>query len=134
MGKATKRRTGKVYPAITMSNNITVMSWQVCVAPNHVFVQEQHQSALVEAFRKAYDSFWPNGPLDSSSEMARVVNVGHYNHNKDLLSKTKGKVAFGGQAGQGLRIEPAIVTDVTVENEPLMDKSVKLVFFQAPSS
>ncbi|KAG1762079.1 Aldehyde/histidinol dehydrogenase [Suillus occidentalis] len=96
---------------------------QVCVAPNHVFVQEQHQSALVEAFRKAYDLFWPNGPLDSSSEMARVVNNGHYNRNKKLLSQTSGKVAFGGQAGPGLRIEPAITTGVKM-NDPLMDTEI----------
>lgn len=133
MGKATKRRTGKVYPATTKINNITVLPWQVCVAPNHVFVQEQYQSALVKAFKKAYDSFWPNGPLDSSSEMARVVNVHHYERNKSLLSSTKGKVAFGGQAGQDLRIEPAIVTGVTMK-DPLMGESVKLVPFRTPSS
>lgn len=96
---------------------------QVCVAPNHVFVQEQYQSALVKAFKKAYDSFWPNGPLDSSSEMARVVNVHHYERNKSLLSSTKGKVAFGGQAGQDLRIEPAIVTGVTMK-DPLMGEEI----------
>ncbi|KAG1850808.1 Aldehyde/histidinol dehydrogenase [Suillus subalutaceus] len=96
---------------------------QVCVAPNHVFVQEQHQSALVEAFKKAYDSFWPKGPLDSSSEMGRVVNARHYERNKSLLSRTKGKVAFGGQAGQDLRIEPAIVTGVTLD-DPLMEEEI----------
>ncbi|KAG1770322.1 Aldehyde/histidinol dehydrogenase [Suillus placidus] len=85
---------------------------QVCVAPNHVFVQEQHQSALVEG-----------GPLDSSSEMARVVNARHYERNKSLLFRTKGKVVLGGQAGQDLRIEPAIVTGVTLD-DPLMEEEI----------
>lgn len=96
---------------------------QVCVAPNHVFVQEQYQSALVEAFRKAYDSFWPKGPLDSSSEMASVLNARHYERNKSLLSRTKGKVVIGGQAGQDLRIEPAIVTGVKLD-DPLMEEEI----------
>ncbi|KAG2104376.1 Aldehyde/histidinol dehydrogenase [Suillus discolor] len=105
------------------AGQITVLSWQVCVAPNHVFVQEQHQSALVEAFRKAYDSFWPKGPLDSSSEMACVLNARHYKRNKSLLSRTKGKVVIGGQAGQDLRIEPAIVTGVKLD-DPLMEEEI----------
>jgi aldehyde dehydrogenase (NAD+) len=133
MGKATKCRTGKVHPVSLKISKITVLSCQVCVAPNHVFVQEQHQSALVEAFKKAYDSFWPKGPLDSSSEIARLVNTRHFERNKSLLSRTKGKVAFGGQAGQDLRIEPAIVTDVTLD-DPLMEESVELVPFRVPSS
>lgn len=133
MGKATKRRTGKVFPVTSDISRITVPSWQVCVAPNHVFVQEQYQSALVEAFRKAYDSFWPKGPLDSSSEMACVLNARHYERNKSLLSRTKGKVVIGGQAGQDLRIEPAIVTGVKLD-DPLMEESVELVPFRAPSN
>lgn len=96
---------------------------QVCVAPNHVFVQEQYQSALVEAFKKAFDSFWPKGPLDSSSEMSHMVNARHYERIKSLLSQTKGKVAFGGQSGQDLRIEPAILTDVTMDDK-LMEEEI----------
>jgi acyl-CoA reductase-like NAD-dependent aldehyde dehydrogenase len=65
--------------------------------------------------------------------MARVVNDRHYERNKGLLSQTEGMVAFGGQAGQDLPIEPAIVTDVTVD-DPLVKESVKVVPFRAPSS
>ena len=87
----------------------------------------------MEAFRKAYDSFWPKGALDSSSEMACVLNARHCEHNKSLLSRTKGKVVIEGQAGQDLRIEPAIVTSVKVD-DPLMEESVELMPFRAPSS
>ena len=95
---------------------------QVCIAPNHVFVEEQYQSALVESLKKAYDSFWPKGPLDASSELAHMINVRHYERIQSLLKETNGKIEFGG-AGEGLRIEPAIVTNVKLD-DPLLKESV----------
>lgn len=65
--------------------------------------------------------------------MACVLNARHYERNKSLLSRTKGKVVIGGQAGQDLRIEPAIVTGVKLD-DPLMEESVELVPFRAPSN
>jgi len=77
---------------------------------------------LVESLKKAYDSFWPKGPLDALSELPHMINVRHYERTQSLLKETNGKIEFGG-AGEGLRIEPAIVTNVKLD-DPLLKESV----------
>ncbi|EGN94472.1 hypothetical protein SERLA73DRAFT_62345, partial [Serpula lacrymans var. lacrymans S7.3] len=98
---------------------------QVCVAPDHVYVPRKHQDALVAAFKKAYETFWPHakGALDPAAEISHMVNETHYNRIRGLLRDTNGNVAVGGSAGDNLRIEPTIVKDVDLL-DPLMEQEI----------
>ncbi|KAI9458240.1 Aldehyde/histidinol dehydrogenase [Boletus coccyginus] len=95
---------------------------QASVAPNHVFVEEQYQSVVVESLKKAYDSFWPKGPLDASSGLARLINDRHYERIKSILKGTHGKIELG-DAGKNLRIRPEIVTNVKLD-DPLLEGEI----------
>lgn len=80
-----------------------------------------HQDALVSAFQKAYDSFWPHpkGPLDEKSELAHIIHSRAQTRLLNLISGTKGTIVMGGRS-EGKRLEPTVVKDVKLD-DVLMD-------------
>jgi aldehyde dehydrogenase (NAD+) len=84
-------------------------------------VPRTHQDALVAAFQKAYDSFWPHpkGPLDEKSELAHIIYSRAQTRLQNLISDTRGTIVMGGRY-EGKRIEPTIVKDVKLD-DVLMD-------------
>ncbi|KAA1467037.1 aldehyde dehydrogenase [Dentipellis sp. KUC8613] len=85
---------------------------QVCVSPDYLLVPRGAQDALVEAFREAYDEFFPNGSIGSDS-YGRIINQRHFDRLQDLLARTKGTIAVGGKLDAAtLGIEPTVIKDV----------------------
>ena len=103
---------------------------QVCVAPDYILVPRNQQDALISAFKKAYESFWPypNGPLNDESEFANVnITPTNQDRIKNLISGTKGTVVIGGQS-KGKRVALTIIKDVK-EDDLLMEESVITSYF-----
>ncbi|KAJ7938365.1 Aldehyde/histidinol dehydrogenase [Mycena leptocephala] len=100
---------------------------QTCVAPDYILVPRTHQDAVVEAFKKAYLTFWPHpkGALDPLSEMGTIMNPHHHARLTELLGRTQGKVVHGGAAEGTKRIEPTVLTDVG-PNDALMETRSEL--------
>ncbi|KAJ6466021.1 Aldehyde/histidinol dehydrogenase [Mycena vitilis] len=98
---------------------------QLCVSPDYVLVPRAHQDAAVEAFKKAYHTLWPHpkGALDPLSEMAAILNPRHHARIMELLGRTQGKLVHGGNTEGTKRIEPAIVSDVAL-NDALMEDEI----------
>lgn len=89
---------------------------QTCTAPNHVFVPAEGQDAVVQAFVKAYDSFYPEGPAKYDS-LSRIVSDGHFNRITSVLEKTQGEIVRGGQTISSERfIAPTIVKNVKADD------------------
>lgn len=76
----------------------------------------------MEALRKVFDTFWPQGALAPDSKWGKIVNDRHADRLLKLLEDTKGEIVLGGRherLSDGVRIEPTIVVDVGV-NDALM--------------
>ncbi|KAI0328290.1 aldehyde dehydrogenase [Cubamyces sp. BRFM 1775] len=96
---------------------------QVCLAPEYILVPEHAQDALVEAIRKAYQSFFPEDPKTSAS-FGRIVTQAHAERIKKLLDQTRGTIAFGGEADVAERyIAPTLVSNVRL-NDSLMSEEI----------
>ncbi|KAJ7889922.1 Aldehyde/histidinol dehydrogenase [Mycena olivaceomarginata] len=95
---------------------------QICVAPDYILVPRAQQDAVVAAFKKAYQTFWPHpkGALDPLSEMGAILNPHHHARLTELLGRTQGTIAHGGNSEGTKRIEPTVVTDVKL-NDALME-------------
>jgi aldehyde dehydrogenase (NAD+) len=98
---------------------------QICVAPDYILVPRAQQDAVVAAFKKAYQTFWPHpkGALDPLSEMGAILNPHHHARLTELLGRTQGTIAHGGNSEGTKRIEPTVVTDVKL-NDALMEECV----------
>ncbi|KAG8899310.1 hypothetical protein FRB99_006810 [Tulasnella sp. 403] len=95
---------------------------QVCTAPNHVFIPAEKQDELVEAFKEAYTSFYPEG-AENSDSLSHLVSANAFERAKLVLEKTKGTVVCGGQLIPEKRtITPAIVKDVAPGDALLDDE------------
>ncbi|KAG8892014.1 hypothetical protein FRC00_012804, partial [Tulasnella sp. 408] len=94
---------------------------QTCTTVNHIFVPEGAQDALVEAFSKVYNEFFPEGP--ERAPISSLVTDVAFKRINGLLEKTKGQIVCGGQSDEGRRwIAPTILKnvaldDVVMENE-----------------
>ncbi|KAG0694964.1 aldehyde dehydrogenase [Suillus ampliporus] len=96
---------------------------QICVAPDFVLVQRDKQDELVKAFQKHYNSFFPEGALDSPL-FGSIVSDLHYKRLTSLLSRTKGEVVLQGRADAARRrLEPTIVKDVA-DGDSLLEEEL----------
>jgi aldehyde dehydrogenase (NAD+) len=95
------------------------------VAPDYILVPRAHQNAAIEAFKKAYRTFWPHpkGALDPLSEMGAILNPHHHTRLMELLRRTQGNIVHGGNTEGTKRIEPTLVADVGL-NDSLMEECV----------
>jgi aldehyde dehydrogenase (NAD+) len=102
---------------------IDILKTKVCVAPDYVLVPRHQQEALIAAFQKAYDSFWPHqkGPLDDKSELANVIHSKSQARLQKLIADTKGTIVVGGKS-EGKRIAPTIVKDVRIDDVLMEDE------------
>ncbi|KAG2137857.1 aldehyde dehydrogenase [Suillus bovinus] len=96
---------------------------QICVAPDYVLVQRDKQDELIKAFQKHYDSFFPEGALDSPL-FGSIVSDLHHKRLTSLLSRTKGQVVLRGRSDAARkRLEPTIVKDVA-EGDSLLEEEI----------
>ncbi|KAG8215120.1 Aldehyde/histidinol dehydrogenase [Butyriboletus roseoflavus] len=88
---------------------------QICVAPDYVLVHWTKQAELVQGFKKAYKSFFPDGAL-GDSHYGSIVNELHFDRLSSLLDRTKGEkvtdVLEGRKDAARKRIEPTLVINV----------------------
>jgi len=88
---------------------------QICVAPDYILVPWTKQDELVQGFKKAYKSFFPDGAL-GDPHYGSIVNELHFNRLCSLLDRTKGDkvtdVIEGRKDSARKRIEPTVVTNV----------------------
>ena len=97
---------------------------QLCVSPDYTLVVRSVYPEFLEALKRVYKSFWPNGALAPDTQWGRIINDQHAVRLLRLLSSTKGKIFIGGdheKLGDGTRIEPTIVTEVALD-DPLMEE------------
>ncbi|KAG1813444.1 aldehyde dehydrogenase [Suillus variegatus] len=81
------------------------------------------QDELIKAFQKHYDSFFPNGALDSPF-FGGIVSDMHHKRLISLLSRTKGEVVLKGRSDAARRrLEPTIVKNVA-EGDSLLEEEL----------
>lgn len=87
------------------------------MSPDYILVPRSQQDALVAAFKKAQDTFWPypKGALDEKSDLACVITPATLERLSNLVAGTKGKVVMGGKT-EGRRMEITIVKDVKLDD------------------
>ncbi|KAF8582940.1 aldehyde dehydrogenase [Ramaria rubella] len=96
---------------------------QICVAPDYVLVPRAHQERVVEAFKKAYRSFFPKGGLDDSSHLATIVNPMHFDRLEKLLQRCEtSKVVTGGGLQKSARLDLTILRDVALDHAVMEDE------------
>lgn len=65
---------------------------------------------------------FPGGSL-GTADLSRIINKAHHERLKSLLSRTQGKVAFGGASDEKNRMEITVVGGVSLEDS-LMEEYV----------
>lgn len=87
---------------------------QTCIAPDYILCPESFQPKLVEALKKAANDFFPpsKGGAQQSDSYARIINEGHWKRVNNLVSNTKGSIAYGGEGDEKQKLlTPTIVSD-----------------------
>ncbi len=96
-----------------------VNSGQTCVAPDYLLVQENVKDKLLSGIRDCWRQFYGDDPL-RSEQWPRMVNEKHYRRVMDLMA---GERIFCGGLGDGQRIAPTILTDVSWD-APVMREEI----------
>jgi aldehyde dehydrogenase (NAD+) len=96
-----------------------INSGQICIAPDYVLAEAPIRDKLVEAIRKAIDTFEAGNAAGK-----KIVNERHFNRLANALAATKGKVAIGGGSDAvAMKIQPTVVVDPDPA-EPLMTDEI----------
>lgn len=93
-------------------------SGQTCVAPDYLLVQEKVRGKLLSGIKACWDDFY--GDALSSSQWPRMVNEKHYRRVMELIG---GEQVYCGGVGDGERIAPTILTNVSW-NAPVMREEI----------
>ncbi|EIW51640.1 aldehyde dehydrogenase [Trametes versicolor FP-101664 SS1] len=98
---------------------------QLCVSPDYAVVSRGRVGAFVEALKSAHAEFWPEGdhPLTGNAPLSNIINASHHARLVDMLKRTKGKIAFGGETHGQKGITPTVLTDVP-EDDVLMEEEI----------
>ena len=95
-------------------------SGQTCVAPDYLLAQEGIKDQLLSEIKACWQAFY-GGPL-FSSQWPKMVNEKHYQRVMNLIREEKEKIYCGGE-GDGERIEPTILTDISWD-APIMREEI----------
>ncbi|CAN9505291.1 unnamed protein product [Ophioblennius macclurei] len=96
---------------------------QSCVAPDFVLCSADCRDALLPALRDTLQEFYTQEP-QKSPHMSRIVSPRHWTRLVELLKRSNGKVAIGGESDQDEKyIAPTVVVDVT-EDDALMKEEI----------
>ncbi len=93
-------------------------SGQTCVAPDYLLVQERVKDRLLAGILRCWEEFYGE-PL-ISPQWPKMVNAKHYQRVMNLI---QGEKIFCGGNGDGERIEPTILTDVSWDS-PVMREEI----------
>ncbi|KAI0776646.1 NAD-aldehyde dehydrogenase [Trametes elegans] len=95
---------------------------QICVCPDYVLVPEDFQDTLVDALKREYHKFYPDG-AENSDSLSRIISEAHAARIKRMVDETKGTIVAGGQADVARRlIAPTIVRDVPADDSLMSDE------------
>lgn len=99
---------------------------QACICPDYVFVREEEQDRLVEAFRANVETnLYEDGKIKKES-IAQIVNEGNFVRVKGLFDDAVAqgaKVAVGGELdATDLTIHPTMLTGVTPRMKILQEE------------
>ena len=99
---------------------------QACISPDYVFVREEEQDRLVEAFRSNVEKNLYEGGSINKEGIAQIVNRNNFNRVKALFDDAveKGaRVAVGGELEEDdLTIHPTMLTGVTPQMKILQEE------------
>ncbi|XP_028842621.1 aldehyde dehydrogenase family 3 member B1 [Denticeps clupeoides] len=96
---------------------------QSCVAPDYVLCSRQVRDVLLPALQQALHHFYGPQP-QRSVDMGRIVTERHWSRLMDLLGRSGGRVAIGGESSREERyIAPTVVVDVQ-ESDALMQEEI----------
>jgi aldehyde dehydrogenase (NAD+) len=99
---------------------------QACISPDYVFVRENEQDRLVEAFRTNVESNLYEGGKIKKEAIAQIVNKGNFDRVKALFDDAIEKgatVAVGGELDEtDLTIHPTMLTGVTPQMKILQEE------------
>ncbi|MBE5783450.1 MAG: aldehyde dehydrogenase [Clostridiales bacterium] len=93
-------------------------SGQTCVAPDYLMVHEKVKDRLLQGIWDCWEEFY--GDALQSAQWPRMVNEKHYQRVMGLI---RGENIYCGGAGDGIRIAPTILTDVSWE-APVMQEEI----------
>ncbi|KAF8322058.1 NAD-aldehyde dehydrogenase [Clavulina sp. PMI_390] len=94
---------------------------QVCIAPDYVLVTDGRQEELVEAFKTAFKTLFPEGV--DPSDFPHVPLTRHFDRITKQLADSKGTIVFGGKSDRStLFIEPTLVKDVKAGDSLMLDE------------
>jgi aldehyde dehydrogenase (NAD+) len=99
---------------------------QACICPDYVFVREDEQDRLVEAFKTNVEkNLYQDGAINKEG-IAQIVNKNNFNRVKALFDDAieKGaKVAVGGELDESdLTVHPTMLTGVTPQMKILQEE------------
>jgi aldehyde dehydrogenase (NAD+) len=99
---------------------------QACICPDYVFVREDEQDRLVEAFRSNVEAnLYDDGQIRKES-IAQIVNAGNFGRVKALFEDAVEKgatVAVGGELDEAdLTVHPTMLTGVTPQMKILQEE------------
>ncbi|CEJ61013.1 Putative Aldehyde dehydrogenase [Penicillium brasilianum] len=101
----------------------TVNAGQLCTSQNYLLVDKTIFPQVVEEFKKAYKSFYPNG-AKKSPDYSRIINKGHFRRLKSMLDNSKGEILLGGTLDEDdLFIEPTVVQVNSIEDSLCTEES-----------
>ncbi len=99
---------------------------QACISPDYVFVREDEQERLVNAFKTNVEKNLYEGGKINKEAIAQIVNKGNFDRIKSLFDDAveKGaKVAVGGELEEeDLTIHPTMLTGVTPQMKILQEE------------
>lgn len=94
---------------------------QTCVAPDYVLVHESVMDQFIKEYGASVRTFYGDDILNNA-EYCKIINEKHFSRLKGLLSS--GTVVFGGNTDEtGRKIEPAVLTDVSLQS-PVMQEEI----------
>jgi aldehyde dehydrogenase (NAD+) len=99
---------------------------QACICPDYVFVREEDQGRLVEAFRVNVEgNLYKGGSIDKQA-IAQIVNRGNFERVKALFDDAVEQGATvavgGGMDEEDLTIHPTMLTGVTPQMKILQEE------------
>lgn len=93
---------------------------QTCIAPDYVLCSEKAQQQARKHFTKILNQFY-NGDAINSEYYPRIVNFQHFERIKKLIKESR--MVVGGKLDKDkLSIEPAIVLDVTMDDNIMQEE------------
>ena len=99
---------------------------QACISPDYVFVREEQQDKLVEAFRSNVETNLYAGGEINKSAIAQIVNKPNFDRVKGLFDDAVAQgatVAVGGELDESdLTIHPTMLTGVTPQMKILQEE------------